>query len=297
METLSGFQAIVKEVKNRTKKTVVVAAAEDHDVLIATVQAKQDGLANFLYVGAEDQIRQLAREYQLELAGTEIVNEPDVQASGKRAIELMKEGRGQVLMKGKISTGQILGMVLKDEDLKHKMDNPFLSHVAIFEWQNSLKIFSDAALNIAPDRDQKKRIALNALQVARNLGMDVPRMAFISAVEKVNPKMPSSVDAEQLAALDWEGAIAGGPLAFDGAMFAEAYAIKGVPSPVEGKADILIFPNIETGNVFYKTVTWMMKRDMAGIIVGAAVPFILTSRADSARVKFLSIATTLYLAH
>ncbi len=297
METLSGFQAIVKEVKNRTKKTVVVAAAEDHDVLIATVQAKQDGLANFLYVGAEDQIRQLAREYQLDLAGTEIVNEPDVEASGKRAIELMKEGRGQVLMKGKISTGQILGMVLKDEDLKHKMDNPFLSHVAIFEWQNSLKIFSDAALNIAPDRDQKTRIALNALQVARNLGMDVPRMAFISAVEKVNPKMPSSVDAEQLAALDWEGAIAGGPLAFDGAMFAEAYAIKGVPSPVEGKADILIFPNIETGNVFYKTVTWMMKRDMAGIIVGAAVPFILTSRADSARVKFLSIATTLYLAH
>ncbi|MDY0094865.1 MAG: phosphate acyltransferase [Candidatus Vecturithrix sp.] len=297
METLSGFQAIVKEVKNRTKKTVVVAAAEDHDVLIATVQAKQDGLANFLYVGAEDQIRQLAREYQLELAGTEIMNEPDVQASGKKAIELMKEGRGQVLMKGKISTGQILGMVLKDEDLKCKMVNPFLSHVAIFEWQNSLKIFSDAALNIAPDRDQKKRIALNALQVARNLGMDVPRMAFISAVEKVNPKMPSSVDAEQLAALDWEGGIAGGPLAFDGAMFAEAYAIKGVPSPVEGKADILIFPNIETGNVFYKTVTWMMKRDMAGIIVGAAVPFILTSRADSARVKFLSIATTLYLAH
>ncbi|GAK59456.1 hypothetical protein U27_06441 [Candidatus Vecturithrix granuli] len=295
METLASFQAIVAEVKNREKKTVVVAAAEDHDVLIATVQAKQEGLANFLYVGAEEQIRQLAREHQLELAEKEIVHEPDMQAAGKKAIDLVKQGRGQVLMKGKVSTGQILGMVLKDEDLKQKVDNPFLSHVAIFEWQGSLKIFSDAALNIAPDCDQKRKIALNALHVARKLGINAPKMAFISAVEKVNPKMPSSVDAEQLAALDWEGAIAGGPLAFDGAMFAEAYAIKGVPSPVEGKADILIFPNIETGNVFYKTLTWMMKRDMAGIIVGAAIPFILTSRADSARVKFLSIATTLYL--
>lgn len=296
MKTLTSFQAIIEEVKNREKKTVVVAAAEDHDVLMATIQAKQEGLANFLYIGSEEQIRQLAGEHQLELAEKDIVNEPDMQAAGKKAIDLVKQGRGQILMKGKVSTGQILGMVLKDEDLKQKIENPFLSHVAIFEWQGSLKIFSDAALNIAPDIDQKRKIALNALHVARKLGMDAPKVAFISAVEKVSPKMPSSVDAEQLAALDWEGAIVGGPLAFDGAMFAEAYAIKGVPSLVEGNADILIFPNIETGNVFYKTLTWMMKRDMAGIIVGAAIPFILTSRADSARVKFLSIATTLYLA-
>ncbi len=177
------------------------------------------------------------------------------------------------------------------------MDNPFFPRWRSLNGRNSLKIFSDAALNIAPDRDQKTRIALNALQVARNLGMDVPRMAFISAVEKSIPRCRLPWTLNNSLRWIWEGAIAGGPLAFDGAMFAEAYAIKGVPSPVEGKADILIFPNIETGNVFYKTVTWMMKRDMAGIIVGAAVPFILTSRADSARVKFLSIATTLYLAH
>lgn len=296
METVTSFQAIVAEVKSREKKTVVVAAAEDPDVLIATIQAQQEDLANFLYVGAEAQILQLAREHQLELAETDIVNEPDVQAAGRKAIDLIKQGRGQVLMKGKVSTGQILGMVLKDEELKQKVENPFLSHVAIFEWHGSLKIFSDAALNIAPDVDQKRKITLNALYVARKLGMNVPKTAFISAVEKVNPKMPSSVEAEQLAALNWEDAIAGGPLAFDGAMFPEAYTIKGVPSPVEGKADILIFPNIETGNVFYKTLTWMMECDMAGIIVGAAIPFILTSRADSARVKFLSIAATLYLA-
>lgn len=297
MEPLAGFHAIVEQVKRREKLTVVVAAAEDHDVLKATIQAKYEGLANFLYVGAEQRIQQLAQEQQLDLAGIEIVDEPDIQTAGKIAIDLIKQKKGQVLMKGKIGTGQILGMVLKDEDFKQTMQNPFLSHVAMFEWQQSLKIFSDAALNIVPDIEQKQKIALNAILVARKLGIAVPKVAFISAVEKVSPKMPSSVEAEQLAAMDWKDAIAGGPLAFDGAMFQEAYAIKGVPSSVEGNADILIFPNIETGNVFYKTLSWMMKQDMAGVIVGAAIPFILTSRADSARVKFLSIATTLYLAH
>jgi phosphate butyryltransferase len=197
-------------------------------------------------------------------------------------------------MKGKISTGKILSMVLKDKDLKKRLENPFLSHVAIFEWEDSLKIFSDPALTISPDLEQKKKIARNAICVANKLGIDCPRVAFVSAVEKISPKMQSSVEAAELAGMDWEGALVGGPLAFDGAMFEEAYNIKGVPSPVEGKADILIFPNIETGNVFYKTLAWMMKLDMAGIITGAAIPFILTSRADSARVKFLSIATTLY---
>ena len=140
MEPLTGFQTIVEQVKRREKFTVVVAAAEDHDVLKATIQAKQEGLANFLYVGAEQHIQQLAQEYQLDLTGIEIVNEPDMQAAGKIAIDLVKQERGQILMKGKISTGQILGMVLKDEDFKQTMQNPFLSHVAIFEWQHSLKI-------------------------------------------------------------------------------------------------------------------------------------------------------------
>lgn len=297
MEPLMSFQTLIARVKRREKFTVVVAAADEHDVLKATMQAKQEGLADFLYVGATQAIQQLAREHQLDLTGIEIIDEPDMHAAGELAIDLIKQKNAQVLMKGKISTGQILGMVLKDEDFKHTMHNPFLSHAAIFEWQQSLKIFSDAALNIAPDLEQKQKIAQNATQVARKLGIAVPKVAFISAIEKVSPKIPSSVDAEQLAAMEWENAVTGGPLAFDGAMFPEAYAIKGVPSPVEGNADVLIFPNIETGNVFYKTLSWMMKQDMAGVIVGAAVPFILTSRSDSARVKFLSIATTLYLAH
>jgi phosphate butyryltransferase len=190
----------------------------------------------------------------------------------------------------------LLGTILKDDDLKEQQPNQFLSHVSIFIWNNQWKIFSDPALTILPDLQQKRQIALNAIAVARQLGIETPRVAFLSAAEKVSPKMPSSVEGGELAGMEWEEAIVGGPLAFDGAMFEKAYQIKGVPSPVEGKADILICPNIETANVFYKTLSWMFQMDIAGVITGGAIPCILTSRADSARVKFLSIAMTIYLA-
>ena len=162
-------------------------------------------------------------------------------------------------------------------------------------WNKRWKIFSDPALAICPNLEEKRKMALNAIRIARQLGIDTPRVAFLSATEKVSPKMPSSVEADELAKMKWEGAIVGGPLAFDGAMSENAYHLKEVPSPIEGKADILIYPNIETANVFYKTLASMFQLDIAGVITGGAVPFILTSRADSARVKFLSIAMTIYL--
>ena len=293
---MTNLQQMVDIVKNQTPKTIVVAAAAEEDVLTATVQARQEGLAQIVYVGDADAIRRLAGEHGLNIAGIEIVNEPDIWEAGKRAIELIKAGRGDVLMKGQIGSGQLLGMLLKDDTLKERGGRRFVSHVALFEWEGRIKMFSDAALSIAPDVEQKRNITLNAIAVAKKLGITQPRVAFLSAVEIVNPKMPSSLEAAELAEMEWEaGVIVGGPLAFDGAMFEKAYDIKGVPSPVEGKADILICPNIETGNALYKMLAWMLKPDMAGIITGAAVPFILTSRADSARVKFLSIAATLFL--
>ncbi len=293
---ITNFQQMLEMVNSQAQKTIVVAAAEEEDVIAATVRAKQEGIAQIVYVGDADEIRRFACESESDIAGIEIVNEPDIWEAGKRAIELIKSGRGDALMKGQIGSSQLLGMLLKDEDLKARYGRRFVSHVALFEWAGHLKIFSDAGLNIAPDVEQKRSIALNAIAVAKKLGMTAPRVAFLSAAEKVNPKMPSSVEAAELAEMEWEdGVIVGGPLAFDGAMFEKAYDIKGVPSPVEGKADILICPNIETGNILYKTLAWMLKPEMAGIITGAAIPCILTSRADSARVKFLSIAATLFL--
>ncbi len=293
---ITNFQQMVEVVKSQAQKTIIVAAAAEEDVIAATVRALQEGLAQVVYVGDADAICRLAREGESNIAGIEIVNESDTWEAGKRAIELIKAGRGDALMKGKIGSGQLLSMLLKDEELKQRSARQFVSHVTLFEWDGRIKMFSDAALSIAPDVEQKRNIALNAIAIAKKLGIAAPRVAFLSAVETVNPKMSSSVEAAELAEMEWEaGVIAGGPLAFDGAMFERAYQIKGVPSPVEGKADILICPNIETGNVLYKTLAWMLKPEMAGIITGAAIPFILTSRADSARVKFLSIAATLFL--
>lgn len=296
MEEIRTFDAIVTQVKDRQKQTIVVAAAEEHDVLAATVHARQEGLCEVVYVGNPDLIRQFAAEDQLDIRGIEIIAESNPQESGKKAVHLIKTSAAQVLMKGKISTHHILELILKDRDLSKGITDHFLSHVTIFEWDGRLKMFSDAALNIAPTLDQKRQITRNTLNVARKLGIACPRVAFLSAAETINPKMSSSVDAAELAQMDWGAAIVGGPLAFDGALFAEAYRIKGVPSPVEGQADILICPNIETGNVLYKVFAWMLKLNLAGTMAGSPVPFILTSRADSAHVKFLSIATTLFLA-
>jgi phosphate butyryltransferase len=296
MEEITCFTTIVDTVRTRDKKTVVVADAAEPDVIAATVQAWEDDLAHIIYVGDAERIRQFADETAANISGIEIIDEKDPWNAAKNALELVKNDDKAVLMKGKIGTSLLLGIILKDDDLKQRRPKPFVSHVSVFEWKHRLKIFSDAGLNIAPDVSQKKRITFNAIEVAHKLGMNKPRVAFLSAVEKVSSKMISSVEAAELAEMPWEEAIVGGPLAFDGAMFEQAYQIKGVPSPVEGKADILICPNIETGNILYKTLAWMLQLDMAGIITGAAIPCILTSRADNARVKFLSIATTLYLA-
>ena len=296
MARITNFQTIIEQVQAHGRQTVVVAAAQEQDVLTATLHAQREGMARLLYVGDTDEIRQIAKHADLDLSGIEMLHEPDPLAAGRKALDLIKDGTAQVLMKGKIGTGDILGLVLKDEDLKKRQDAAFVSHTTIFAWDGQLKLFADAALNIAPDLAQKRKIALNALHTARALGIDVPRVAFLSAVEKVNPKMASSVDAAALAQMPWDQAIVGGPLAFDGALFEKAYHLKGVPSPVAGQADILICPNIETGNVLYKTLAWMLQCDLAGVITGAAIPCILTSRADSARVKFLSIAATLFFA-
>jgi len=295
MNMPASFETIVRNVTQCEKKTVVVAAATEEDILIATTQAKKHNLARFVYVGDFKQIQHLAWKHRLNLSGIEILDESEPGQAVRTALNLIKRGDAQILMKGKVGTGHLLGTMLKDDDLKKQQPDQFLSHVSIFIWENRWKIFSDPALTILPDVKQKRRIALNAIGIARQLGIATPRVAFLSATEKPTAKMPSSTEAAELAGMQWDDAIAGGPLAFDGALFEKAYQIKGVPSPVEGKADILISPNIETANTLYKTLSWMFQIDIAGVITGGAIPCILTSRADSARVKFLSIAMTIYL--
>lgn len=294
-----GFDTIIdytRRIANK-KATVVVAAAGEQGIISATVQAKQEGIADFIYVGDSELIKQLASEHRIDISGIGIIHEADILKAGKMAVKLVNSNVGQALMKGRISTRKILKMVMTNGRLKEKRGNQFLSHVSLFEWEGRLKIFSDPALTILPTFEQKIKITQNAINIARRLGFDEPiKVAFISAIEKVNKKMQSSVDAEKLAELDWgSDIIAGGPIAFDGAISERAYKIKNVPSPVGGKADIFIFPYIEVPNLLWKVLTWMMGLDMAGVVAGAGIPFIVASRSDSQRVKFLSIATAIYL--
>lgn len=291
-----NFNQIIEIVKERQdKKRIVIAGAGEKELLTAASKACSAGIADFTYIGDYSSIMRIVRDNELYIPQTtRLISKSDVVAAGKKAIQLIESDASQILMKGHIGSRDLLSMVLHSEALKQRRKNRFLSHIAIFEWKEQLKLFTDGGLNIAPSLEEKRKITSNAIEIAHKLGIKTPRIAFLSGAEKVNPKMPSSVEAAELAQMDWGNAIAGGPLAFDGAISERAYRIKGIPSPVEGKADILIAPNVETANAACKAMI-ELGVNMAGCIVGAGVPLILLSRSDREYLRFLSIATTVYL--
>jgi len=199
-----------------------------------------------------------------------------------------------IVMKGLVSTSIVLKAIL-DKEIGLRTGN-VLSHVAVFEIEgyDRLFIITDAAMNIAPDLQQKAQIIENSVQVAKALDMDLPKVALICAVEKVNSKMQATLDAEELVKMEHEGKITdcelGGPFALDNAISIEAAKHKGIDDPIAGNADILMVPYIEAGNVLYKSIVYFAKARNAGIVVGAKAPIVLTSRADSHEAKLNSIA-------
>jgi phosphate butyryltransferase len=212
----------------------------------------------------------------------------------------VSSGKAHMVMKGLVDTGIILKAVLnKETGLR---TGSVLSHVAIFDVVNypRLLLVTDAAMNIAPTLEQKKQIIENSLHVANGLDIDEPKVGVICAKEKVNPKMPATVDAGELVKMnengELTGCIVGGPFALDNAVSEEAAKLKGISHPVAGKADILMCPNIESGNILYKTLGFLANAKSAGVIVGAKAPIILTSRADSEEAKLNSIALGVLMA-
>lgn len=274
---------------------ISVAAAQDPDVLEALQRARQEGIANAILVGSQEKIEKIAAENNLNLKKSEIINEQDDAAAVRTAIQLIRKGEANVLMKGLCSTATLMKAVLDRENgLREKK---LLSHFALFEVSAYPKLImmSDAALNIAPTLQEKISITENAIFAAHQLGVEQPKVAMITAVEKVNPeKMPATTDAAIIAKMGERGQISGalidGPLAVDNAFSQESCRIKGIRSVVGGDADIAIVPDIESGNIFYKVLTYLAKSKTAGIVIGARVPIVLTSRADSDESKFLSIA-------
>ena len=286
--------------ENTCSSSLAVAVAQDAEVLLAVDKAHRLGIATATLVGEESEIRSIAAQLNIDLADYEIVQESDKVEACRKAVKLVRDKQADVVMKGIVDTAIILKAVL-DKEIGLR-DAPVLSHVAVFEVPGYDRLFylSDAAMNIAPDVEAKKHILKNTVKVAHALGNENPIAACLCAVEKVNPKMQATLDAAALVEANKAGEIDGctviGPLALDNAISMEAAHHKGITDPNAGRADILLVPAIEVGNVFYKSMVFMAKAKNAGVIVGAKAPIVLTSRADSDETKLNSIALALKIA-
>jgi phosphate butyryltransferase len=297
---IKTFDELLSMTSGQPAKKIVVAMAQDSDILLSLERARSEGLAEAVLVGSKTVLEKIASEKGIKLSHYDVINNEDEISCIEESVQLVRKGHAQVLMKGLCSTKLFLkGVLDKDSGLR---SNSILSHLAIFESPNYKKLLmmSDAAMNIAPDLDEKIAIINNAIHAALALGYDKPKIAVLSAIEKVNASgMPSSADAAIIAKMSERGqiknAVIDGPLALDNAIYPHANEVKNLISPVAGEADMCIVPNIESGNIFYKSLTILAKAQVAGIVLGARTPIVLTSRADSDQSKFLSIASALLI--
>ncbi len=275
-------------------RTCVVVAAADPEVILASDEAARRGIARCVLLGDADAIRRVASEVGVDASSLEIVDEKEPASAVRVGVDMVSRGAADILMKGLVNTADVLRAVLdRDAGLR---TGRLLSHVSVFEAPalGRLIMFSDGAMNIAPTLAEKAQITQNAIDVARAIGMTEPRVAALAAIENVNPDMPATIDAACLAKMSDRGQIKGGvvdgPLALDNAISPEAARHKGIGGPVAGRADILIVPDIEAGNVFYKTLVYLGGGLAASVVVGARAPIVVTSRSDSHVAKVSSIA-------
>lgn len=289
-----SFKDLLELAKEKGPKVISVAVAEDEDVLQAIKAAVDCKIVKAILVGEKDKIEEIAERIDFDLDGTEIIDEKDNVNASRIATELVSSKKADILMKGLVDTSTILKQVL-DSEIGLRTDK-VISHVAVFDMETYHKIFivTDAAMNIAPDLNQKKEIIENAVELAKSLDIEMPKVAVIAAKEKVSKKMPATVEAKELADMNKNGEIKGcivdGPFALDNAVSKESARIKGIKSEVAGDADILLVPDIEAGNVLYKSLTFLGNAKSAGLIVGTSAPIVLTSRADNEEAKLNSIA-------
>lgn len=291
---LKSLDMFVEIAASKPKKTIAVAAAEDEPVLQAVSAAKKAGIADAILVGNTEKIKKIAEELNIDLNGYEIVEEQDPASSAKKAVKLVIEGKAQIIMKGLVSTADFLRAILNKEAGLRKGE--LLSHIGFFDPPAYHKVIAltDAAQNINPTLEEKVGIIKNAVDLFHRIGIDCPKVSMLGAVENVNPKMESTLHSAIITQMNRrkqiKGCIIDGPLAFDNAVSKEATEHKGIVSEVAGDTDLLVAPNIEVGNVLYKCFTYFSNATVAAVILGAAVPIVLTSRADSDRSKLMSIA-------
>lgn len=294
------LESLIDKATQLGVKTIAVAAAEDEEVLEAVLDALNRNLANFILFGDREKINTMLELKKHDHKGSQnlkIVHADSKAYAADLAVKSVFNREADVLMKGNIPTNLILKSVLNKE-FGLRTGNA-LSHVAVFEipGYDRFTIVTDAGMNIAPDLEQKAQITKNAVSIARSIGIDVPKVAPIAAVEVVNPVMQATLDAAALTMMNRRGqipdCIIDGPLALDNAVSSLAAEHKGIHSDVAGNADILLVPTIEVGNVLYKSLIYFAKAKVGAVIAGAKAPIVLTSRADSAQSKLFSLALAL----
>lgn len=295
-----SFEELISKANQKTLKKVSVSNAQDEPVLQAVKAAKEQNIATSILVGDEAKIREIAASIDMDLTDFEIINEPDTEAAALKAVELVHNGEADILLKGLLETKTFLKSVLnKEVGLR---TGKMLSHVCVFEIEgiDRLLFFTDVAFNTYPTLADKVNIINNAVEVAHACGIECPKVAPLCAVETVNPKMQPTVDADNLTKMyeggDFKGCQIYGPLSMDLAIDPEAAVHKGVDNPVAGHADILLFPNIDAGNITYKILVRTAKVKIGNVLVGTSAPVVLTSRSDDFQTKLNSIALATVIA-
>lgn len=292
---LKDFKAMEELVKaNPVKKRIVLACAHDEHSLDAVFEAFKEGIVEPVLVGKEDEIRKIMSENNFDFGGAEVIyDESDDVECAKKAVALIREGKGDFLMKGKMQTADLLKQVVNKET--GLQVGKIMSHVGLFQVPKYHKVvvLTDGGMLLAPNLEQKVKIIENAVETLHALNYDEPKVAVLCGAEKLNPKAPESVDAAELKEMNARGEIKGcvveGPISYDIALSKEIADFKGFESPVAGEADVLVVPSMASGNMVGKSWTISGGGEMAGMIVGAKVPIVLTSRGATAEEKYYSI--------
>lgn len=290
---LKKLEDLKSIVANEPVKKLVLAPAHDQDSLGAVIKAASDGVITPVLIGDTEGIKQIADENGYDISGLNIIHEPGIEASVELAVKMVSRKEAEILMKGKVGTSTLLKCVLNKEwGLR---TGKLLSHFALFEVETYHKLIAvtDVAMNIAPNLQEKIAIINNSISCMHKLGITNPKVAVLGAVEMVNESMEATLDAALLSKMNQrdqiKGCIIDGPLAFDNAVSIESAKHKGIKSEVAGDTDLLLMPDIEVGNVLYKSLVFFAKAKVASVILGAAAPIVLTSRSDSEQAKYDSI--------
>ncbi|OAP40978.1 phosphate acetyltransferase [Sinorhizobium glycinis] len=290
----SKYDRLIAAARAEVPAVTIVVHPCDETSLRGALEAAEMGLIKPLLVGPEAKIRYVAAEYGLDLGDREIIDAPHSHAAAAKAVQLIREGKGELLMKGSLHTDELMHEVAASAT--GLRTDRRISHVFVMDVPGHADtlFITDAAINIFPDLEAKRDIVQNAIDLWVTIGLGEPRVAIVSAVETVTTKIPSTIDAASLCKMAERGQITGGlldgPLAFDNAIDPEAARIKGIRSPVAGHAQIIVVPDLEAGNMLAKNLTFLAHADAAGIVLGARVPIVLTSRADTVRTRLASCA-------